>query len=164
MQSNDKKIESIWADGCPENVKDEYKLNIGELLSFAVDYIVKVFCIPEGFKVEQVVTDLEHLPNIVMKKNDKLYAIYVVPFLYPMYGVLTEKVRKNVVEVTKGYNATAYFCPIGFKSKDKARAEAGLALKGDLFDVMFKGFIELKDEDNQNLAVELDQFTYLENA
>ena len=72
--------------------------------------------------------------------------------------------RENVVEVTKGYNATAYFCPIGFKSKDKARAEAGLALKGDLFDVMFKGFIELKDEDNQNLAVELDQFTYLENA
>lgn len=61
MQNNDKKIESIWADGCPENVKDEYKLNIGELLSFAVDYIVKVFCIPEGFKVEQVVTDLEHL-------------------------------------------------------------------------------------------------------
>ena len=81
MQSNDKKIESIWADGCPENVKDEYKLNIGELLSFAVDYIVKVFCIPEGFKVEQVVTDLEHLPNIVMKKMIS-YMLFVLFHFY----------------------------------------------------------------------------------
>ena len=42
--------ESIWADGCPKNVKEEMKLNIQDLLLMGVDYLVKNYFMKKGFK------------------------------------------------------------------------------------------------------------------
>lgn len=156
--------ESIWAAGCPKEVKEEYKLSIKELLLLAVDFVVKQFAVKNGFKIEQAKASVEYLPNIVMKKNDKLYAVAVVPFVYPNYGYLKDEARINMVKLVKGYNATPLFAPIGFKSIDSERANAGLALKGDLFDIIFRGFLVLTEEENQKMIVDNKEFTLLKDA
>lgn len=157
MQNNAIK-ESIWADGCPQNVKDEMKLNLQDLLLLAVDYVVRYVCVPNGFKIEQAMGKLGVFPNIVMSKNNQLYAVIVVPFLYPNYGAIQDDVRIDIVNEAKKHNAKPLFAPVGFKSTDDARAEAGLALKGDTFHYLCRGFIELTDEENQNLFESLGQF------
>ncbi len=153
--------ESIWADGCPKNVKEEYKLTTQELLLLAVDYVVKQYAMKNGFKVEQAMARIEYLPNIIMRKNDILYAVAVVPFVYPKYAHLNNEVRIKFVNDAKGYNAVPLFAPVGFKSIDKERAKASMALKGDLFDVLFRGFIKLTDEPNQQMLIPNNEFLRL---
>ncbi len=162
MQNNPIK-ESIWADGCPKNIKEEFKLTIPQLLVLGVDYVVKKFAVPHGFKIEQAMANIEYLPNIIMKKNDKLYAVAVVPFVYPNYGCLNDKIRIEFVNASKKNGAMPLFAPVGFKSIDAERAKASLALKGDLFDILFRGFIILTDEPNQRMIVDNDEFTLLED-
>lgn len=157
MQNNNIK-ESIWADGVPQNVKEEMKLNTQDLLLLAVDYAVKSICIPNGFKIEQAIAKLGYFPNIIMKKNDQLYAVAVVPFLYPNYGIINNKVRIDMVKNAKSNNAIPLMAPVGFKSIDEARANAQLALKGDVFEYLCRGFVELTDEENQNLFESYEQF------
>ncbi len=162
MQNNPVK-ESIWAAGCPQNVKEEYKLTIPQLLVLGVDYVVKRFAAAHGFKIEQARANINYLPNILMKKNGQLYAVAVVPFVYPNYGCLNDKVRIEFVHNAKSYNAVPLFAPVGFKSIDAERAKAGLALKGDLFDILFRGFLVLTDEPKQQMIVNNDEFTMLED-
>lgn len=162
MQNHELK-ESIWADGCPENVKEEYRLTVPELLVLAVDYVVKQYAIKNGFKIEQATANIQTLPNIVMKRNDRLYAVAVVPFVYPNYGYLNDKARIRMVKTVKEYNAIPLFAPVGFRSTDKERAAASMALKGDLFDVLFRGFLKLTEEEHQPMIVENKTFTLLEN-
>lgn len=156
MQNNIR--ESMWADGVPQNVKEEFKLNLQDLLLLAVDYTVKNMCIPNGFKIEQAMAKLGYMPNIVMKKNDQLYFVCVVPFLYPNYGLINDRVRIDVVKNAKANNAICLMAPVGFKSIDKKRAEAGLALKGDVFEYLCRGFFELTDAPTQNLFESNNQF------
>ncbi len=159
MQQQEK--ESIWAAGCPKEVKEEYKLQVTDLLLLAVDYVVKNFAIKNGFKIEQAKADIRFLPNIVMKRNDKLYAVAIVPFLYPNYGYLKDEARLKMIEIVKTYNAIPLAAPVGFRSIDPDRAKAGMALKGDVFDVLFRGFIFLTDEEKQDMMVENSAFTLL---
>lgn len=155
---NDAIKESIWADGCPKNVKEEMKLNNQDLLLLAVDYVVKNVAIPNGFKIEQAVAKLGMYPNIVMKKDEQLYAVVVVPFLYPNFGFIQDKIRVEIVNDVKKYNAKPLCAPVGLKSTDNERAEAQMALKGDTFMYLCRGFVELTDAEYQNPFESLDQF------
>ncbi len=159
MQNN---IESIWAAGCPQNVKEEQKLSFQDLLVLGVDYIVKQFALKRGFKIEVAQANIQKLPNIVLKRNDVLYAIAVVPFVYPNYAYLKDEIRIQLVHNVKAYNAIPLYAPIGFRSTDSERAKASMALKGDTFDILFRGFIQLNDKESQNLIVENTEFSLLE--
>lgn len=152
------KLESIWADGIPQNITDDKKLEFKDLLLMAVDHIVKNYAVVNGFKIEQVNAKPEVLPHIIMKKNDKIYTVIVLPFLYPNYGSLNEEVRISFVKKMNELEAVALFAPVGFASTDKERAKASLALKGDTFNLLFRGFVVLTDEPNQKLLVPNDQY------
>lgn len=150
--------ESIWADGCPANVSENSKLKIEELLLLAVDYVVKEYALKNGFMVEQAMANIQYLPNIIMKKNDQLYVVAVVPFVFPKYGYLNDTIRLEMVKNAKKFNAIPLFAPVGFKSIDEERAKAELALKGDLFNTIFRGFLVLTDEEHQNMIVPASDF------
>ena len=62
--------ESIWADGCPQNVDEKMKINIQELMLMGIDFFVKKYAIPNGFKIEQTNGKLGLLPNVIIKKDN----------------------------------------------------------------------------------------------
>lgn len=159
MNNNEEqKIESIWADGIPQNVSEDMKLKIEDLLLMAIDFVIKKNLIPNGFKIEQALGKIDMLPNIIAKKNDKIYSIIVLPFLFPNYGVIHNSVRIQFVQRMKELNAIPLFAPVGFASIDKERAQASLALKQDLYNTLFRGYIILNDEPEQMLLLPNDQY------
>lgn len=144
--------ESIWADGVPANIKDEFKMEIKDLLSMGVNFLSENIFNKEGFKVQRASTDPTQLPNIIVTKGDKVFGVTIVPFLFPKYGYLSDKARIGVTKMLHEKNAISLFCPLGFKSIDNDRAKAELALKGDLFNIMYRGFVELTTDETQNLV------------
>ena len=153
--------ESIWADGCPKNVDEKMKINIQELLMMGIDFLIKKYAIPNGFKIEQTNAKLNMLPNVIMKRDGVVYGVAVVPFVFPKYGMLTDGARISMVKTLREQNVIPLFEPVGFTSIDKERAKAEMALKGDVFNIMFRGFIELNDEEHQNLAGDIKLFKML---
>lgn len=150
MQNNEQIPESVWADGIPENIQEEDKINQEQLLMMAVDYITKSVIIPKGFKIEQGFPRKD-FPNIICKKDGQLYAICVIPSVYPNFVAINDEFRLQLVELAKKINAISLFAPVGYKSIDEERAKAQIMLRGDVFQTAFPGFIILNDEPTQDV-------------
>ncbi len=157
MQNNENNLnqnipESVWADGCPEVVKEEDKIPAQELLAMAINYVVENCVVPKGFKLEHGYPNL-NFPNIIMKRDGVLYAVVVFPSIYPQYAIMQDKFRIDFVKQSKEKGITPLFAPVGYKSIDPERAKAGLTLRGDVFQTSFPGFIVLNDEEKFNYSV-----------
>ena len=152
MQNNQNVPESIWAAGIPENIKEEDKLTLENLVALATDYIMKNIIIPRGFKVDDGFPRKE-IPNIVMRRDGEAYAVVICPSIYPHYTVVSNELRLSIVKVCKERQITPLMAPIGYMSIDDERAKAGIALKGDVFKTTFPGFLILTDEENQDMKL-----------
>ena len=144
--------ESIWADGVPEKINESDVITLENMVAMATDYLMKNVVIPGGFKVDDGFPRKE-IPNIVMKKNGKTYAVVICPSLFPKYTMINDELRLKLVQICKERDTIALMAPVGYMSIDDARAKAGLALRGDVFKTTFPGFIELNDEPNQDLSL-----------
>ena len=152
MENNKNVPESIWAAGVPENINPDDVLNLDLLVSMAVDYLMKNIIIPLGFKVEEGFPRKE-LPNIVMKKDGEVYALIVIPSVFPKYTVINDELRLKFVGICKERIVKPLMAPVGYMSIDEARAKASIALKGDVFKTTFPGFIILNDSEKQDMAI-----------
>ena len=145
--------ESIWADGCPENVLEEDKLQPNELLRMGINFVVEKCLLPNGFKIEKVADKLNQLPNIVAKRNNTIYGIAVVSSVYPTVMKLNDNVRIQFAKLCEENKMVPLYAPVGFRSIDEARANASMTLKGDLFKTSFVGFIKLTKDLNQDVTI-----------
>jgi len=150
MQNNEPIKESIWADGVPTNVDPKFVLQVPELLLMAVDFVVKNIVVPSGYKLTQAIADPKKLPNIICVKDEKIYSIAVVPFVYPNFAFLKDDIRIDFYNKAVENKTVPLFAPVGFASIDDAKAKVGLALKGDVFKTLFKGFVELTNDEKQD--------------
>lgn len=154
MENNNMQMmqESIWADGVvPTNVDDKFKFSVKELLMMCNDFIEKVFIAQNGFKLEGHAAEPNALPNIIMSKDGKKYAIAVVPSVFPKGALLKPEVKIQFYNKAKENNAIPLYTPVILASKDSARRQAECLLKGDLISFLWKGFIVLDDDPNQDL-------------
>ena len=152
MQKNNNVPESIWAAGVPEKVDQNDVLTMDLLVSMAVDYLMKNVVIPTGFKVEEGFPRKE-LPNIVMKRDGEVYAVIVIPSVFPKYTVINDELRLKFVNLCKEKDVKPLMATVGYMSIDDDRAKAGLALKGDVFKTTFPGFFILTDEEKQDMSI-----------
>lgn len=158
MEENKNNIpESIWADGCPENITDEDKVGQEELHAMAIDYLMKNVILKKGFKVEPGFPRRE-FPNVIMKRDGEIYAVVIFPSVFPNILVPNNELRLKFVEECKKRNIQPLYAPVVYKSIDEERAKAQLTLKGDVFMTSFTGFIRLTDEENQNVLANQDEF------
>lgn len=153
--------ESVWADGVPQNVDPKDVIQQPELLSMAVNYLMKNEIVRYGFKIEPGFPRPSY-PNIVCKRNGKVYAIIVVPNIFPHFQVINEESRLQVVQQCKEKNIIPLFAPVGYRSLDKDRAIAGLMLRGDIFVTIFRGFVILNDTPDQLKAIKPTDLLQLE--
>ncbi|MCR5112469.1 MAG: hypothetical protein K6A63_00875 [Acholeplasmatales bacterium] len=152
-EAEGKKVpESVWADGIPENLSDNDKIKGDELLSMAVDYIMKNVIIKKGFKIEPGFPRPQ-FPNIVCKRDGAKYSIIIAPSVYPGFTAIDDKSRKTYVEATVKQGLIPLFASVGYRSIDGERAKAGLLLKGDVYVTTFPGFYILNDEDSYTFDV-----------
>ena len=114
----------------------------------AVNYITKTVMIRYGFKIEPGFPRPNY-PNIVCKRNGKVYAIIVVPNIFPHFQIINEESRLQVVKQCKEKNIIPLFAPVGYRSLDKERAIEGLMLRGDIFVTIFRGFVILNETPDQ---------------
>ncbi len=144
--------ESIWADGVvPKDVDDKFKFSIKDLIMMCNDFIEKVFIAQNGFKLEGHSAEPNALPNIIMSKDDKKYAIAVVPSVFPKGSLLKPDVKMAFYNKAKENGAIPLYTPVVLASKDPARRQAECLLKGDIISFLWKGFIILNDDPNQDL-------------
>ena len=151
MQNNEP--ESIWAAGVPQNIDEKDVINLELLVAMATDYLMKNVVIPKGFKIDDGFPRKE-IPNIVMKRDGTTYAVVITPSLFPNYTYVNDELRLKFVSICKERNITPLMAPVGYKSIDDERANAGLALKGDVFKTTFPGFLVLTDEEKQDMRLE----------
>ena len=152
-EAEGKKVpESVWADGIPDNVEEKDKIKGDELLSMAVDYIMKNVIIQKGFKIEPGFPRPQ-FPNIVCKRDGVKYSIIIAPSVYPGFTSIDDKSRKTYAEATIKQDMIPLFASIGYRSIDSERAKAGLLLRGDVYVTTFPGFYVLNAEDNYTFDV-----------
>ena len=144
--------ESVWADGVPENIKESDKVPNDEILSMAVDYIMKNVVIAKGFKIEPGFPRPE-FPNIICKRDGIKYSIVIAPCVYPSFVTIDDKSRIDYVKNCKANNLIPLSAAVGYRSYDEERAKARLLLKGDLFITTFPGFIVLGDGKTQTFNI-----------
>lgn len=144
--------ESIWADGVvPQNVDDKFKFTIKELLMMSNDFIEKVFMAQNGYTLEGHSAEPNALPNIIMSKDGKKYAVAVVPSVFPRGALLKPEVKVAFYNKALENGAIPLYTPVILASKDPARRQAECLLKGDMISFLWKGFIVLDDDPNQDL-------------
>ena len=134
------KPESIWAPGIPANIQDKDKIGEAHLLDLAIKYIIDNVLIAKGFMIEQGFPRRE-FPNVVCRKDGKVYSIIIIPSVYPGFKAISDNMRLQFVWLCEKQNATPCFAPVGFRSEDDQRANAQLLLKGDVFRITFPGFL-----------------------
>lgn len=138
--------ESIWADGVPANIKDEDRLEQNDLLGLAIDYVMKAVIIEGGFKIERGFPRLTP-PQIICKRDGVIYAVVVGVSMFPETSWLRDDFRLELFKKSQEQGITPLFAPVAFESIDKDRANAKLALKGDVFKNHFAGLIKVTGEE-----------------
>ena len=150
--------ESIWAAGCPQNIREDMKVNPHEMLLMGINFIVKHFAPKFGYQVLQVSDKPNALPNVILKRDNKIYGMAVVAFAFPNYAILHDHIRIEFVNKMREQNVIPLYAPIGFISEDPDRAKAALMLKGDVFKIIYRGFLVLNNMNKQNLMPDVKEF------
>lgn len=150
---NNKITEVIWADNTvpSKEMIEKFKFSDVELLTFAINFLTQQYFGKKGFKILDRQNSLNKLPNMVVEKDNKRYGISVVPFLQQEYRYLKDEARIGVTKVLNEKDVISVFCPIGFSSKDKARYDAKVLIKGDNYNLSLRGFVILNTNEKQDL-------------
>ncbi len=151
MQQN-KVVESIWADGVPKNIKDEDRLTLKHILSMCIRFTVDEIIKDRGYKVLGINDETNSYPNILLEKDEKKYAVAVVPCIYPNFIRKNDELRIRFAKDAEQRNLIPVLCPVLIHSQDVERAKASVMLKGDLFRIGNLGQKILTTEETQEIT------------
>lgn len=152
--------ESIWADGVPAKINKEDILTPENILSMCIRFTIEQTLKDKGYEVVGINGKVTELPNIVIKKEDKMYALVVVPCIYPNYMRQNDNLRIDFVNGCIKQNLTPVICPVLIHSTDKERALKSVMLKGDTFKISSLGQEILTNEPKQELALNTLKFKF----
>lgn len=158
MISEDKEMESIWAPGIPKNINPSDRLQPKVVLDLCIRFVLEKILMPKEYEIKGVSNDIKSLPNIVAEKEGTLYAIAVVPAVFPNYSTISDEYRIKFVHDSKTQNSTPIFCPVLIHSTDRDRAAHGVLLSGDLYDLRGLGQLVLTEDEKQDLKLQSLKF------
>ena len=132
----------LWGEGIPE-YKEEDLMTERELLDFAMRNVQIFELDKNGYEIISANSQTGVYPNIVVKKDNKLFFILVKVDIAPNMPKLTKMDKKIMLEQSSKFNAIPLFAPVGFGSSDPDRFDASLALRGDGFYCNYVGLEEI---------------------
>lgn len=157
---NNQELESIWVDGIPNKINKEDLLTVDEMIKICIRFTVERILIPRDYKIIGIVDQPNNFPNITAEKNGIKYAIVVLPEVFPRFSSIVDDFRFKFVAATKERELLPVLCPVLIKSYDKQRADKGLLLKGDLYNLSEIGQIILTDEEKQLITPQTLNFKF----
>ncbi|MDE5714941.1 MAG: hypothetical protein K2I42_02305 [Anaeroplasmataceae bacterium] len=150
----EKELESIWVEGIPSKIEKDDLLNLQEVLNICLQYFIKDYLKDKEYNLEGINPNPNQIPHVLLTKGNKKYAVIIVPCVYPRYHLMQEEVRIQFVKDCQEKNAIPLYCPVLIASYDALRAEQGLMLKGDLFNVRIVKQKILNQEAKQDLTLQ----------
>lgn len=152
------KLESIWADGIPPKIEEKDKLEPKAVLQLCIQFVMENIIKDKGYKLLAIQDNINQFPNLEVLKENKKYAIAIIPCIYPYFMPKNDKLRIGFAKAAKEKNYIPVICPIPIRSIDHERAEASVYLKGDLFQFANIGQIIITDEEEQEILPETLNF------
>ncbi len=149
MQNNE--LESIWADGIPNRIKDDDRIEPKGILQMCIRFVLENILNKEDYKIISVQDNLNIYPNIEIIHNDTKYAIAVVPCIFPYFIRNNDDLRIGFAKAAIAKNYVPVLCPILISSVDEERAKNSIYLKGDVFKFANIGQKILNTEPHQEI-------------
>ncbi len=146
-------LESVWVDGIPPRIEKNDLLTLEEVLKICLQYFIKDYLKDKGYEIDGINPNPNQLPHVLLTKKNQKYAVILVPCVYPRYHLMHEDIRIKYVKDCEAKNYIPLYCPVLISSYDEQRAEKGLMLRGDLFNVRIVKQIILTQEEHQNLTL-----------
>lgn len=150
MEQND--LESIWVDGVPNRIDPKDRLTPLEILRMCIHYSVENIIAGKEYKIINVIDTLYAYPNIILEKEEKHYAVAVVPCIYPYFMPENDELRIGFAKASKEKGFIPILCPIPVRSIDEERAKQSIYLKGDVFQFANIGQKILTDDVKQEIT------------
>lgn len=140
---SDTRTEEKWGPGIPKYTDDDV-MDRQQLLDFAMDLVMEKEIRPGGYEV----TMENRVPgkiSYIFKKDGRHTLLLVKPFLYDgeMIGLSTLE-KKNLDRVAGLFKGRACYIRVGIRPKDPERAEAGLLLKDDEWEIVYSGMQDVR--------------------
>ena len=131
-----------WDAGIPD-YKDEDVLSGIGLHAFCTNLVAQQMQ-NEGYTIEGVI--LNDTPTqVIANKSGKRYFVIVAGDIFPNEGKISYNMKKSFSDFCKSQNVVPMFASVGIMSIDPQRAEAGLALKFDGYNVKYTGNEDLSN-------------------
>lgn len=136
MEENKNEELKDWGEGIPEYTEDDLMEGL-ELNAFCTESMAR-YLQGHGFHISGLVTDKEPT-QIIAEQGGKRYFIVVAGAVSPKIGKLSCKTKTAFSAYCNEQKIIPMLAPVGVKSVDPQRAEAGLALRYDRFYFDFNG-------------------------
>ena len=129
---------NVWPEGIPQYT-DQDLLSEEELFDMAMKVVLEQDVNAPGYELVAASYDPKSIPNIVFRKNGRLQMIDVEAGIAPSVPALDDQLYGIMLGQAQQFDARAYFAAVSIGSKDHARFEKSLALRGDDFYVRYEG-------------------------
>lgn len=139
----------FWGEGIPDYEKEDL-MSKREILDFSIDIVLQFGTEKDGYEVISVDNKINANPNIVLKKEGKLYYVLVRGDDVHHQPTINENEKNILIENSIKANAIPLFASVGIGSTDPLRFEAKLLLRNDGFYANFTGYEEIKCTENNN--------------
>lgn len=147
-------MESIWAAGVPKVLHEEDLLEPKAILNMCIKTVLDTKVVPNHYQVLAVNDSLNSFPNIVIQKEKTVYALAVIPCIYPHYMPKNDAFRIQFANHCLKQHHIPLICPVTLYSVDEERMKHSVLLKGDLFHCISLGMVECTTEAEQDLSYE----------
>ena len=121
----------IWGPGIPGFLPTDV-MTEDEIREYGVR-IAMTHCRNDGYEIINAQAAENVWPNIVAKKDGKLWFIAVATKVAPEYGALEQDEKDNLIEHAGRFGAQAAVLSVSFGSKDPERFSESIALHDDDF-------------------------------
>lgn len=147
-------LESIWADGIPKNIQEEDYLEPQSILNICIKTVLDTKIVPKEYRVLAVNDALGKYPNLLIEKEKTVYALAVIPCIFPHYMPKNDSFRMGFASHCMKQSYIPVICPVVLYSVDEERKNQSILLKGDLFHTVCLGFKICTEDDEQDLSFE----------
>jgi len=121
----------IWGPGVPGFLPTDV-MTEDEIREYGV-HIALTHCRNNDYEIINAQAAENVWPNIVAKKDDRLWFIAVATKVAPEHGSLEQDEKDNLVEHADKFGAVAAVLSVSFGSRDPERFSESLALHDDDF-------------------------------
>jgi len=134
-----------WGKGIPTYTEKDI-MSAEEILDFGIQIIIQ-YALDNGYEIDSYNNRLSVYPNIILRKDKKVYGVLVKTGIAPQNPKMTMQNKFDMIKFERRLKAIPLFASVGIGSTDAERFDKSLALIGDGYYANFVGFENVSADD-----------------